>query len=622
MAKRVGLISTAVALSCLFVTTVGAAERESSAVEMQKTVVTATRTEHTLGDVPVAAEVITREEIKAKNIQTVQDAIKHLPGITIIQNSGSWGNKGNVQIQGLDAKQTLILVDGQKYYGGHGAVDLNSIPIEMVERIEVVKGPASALYGSDAIGGVVHIITKSGADKATFSGSTAFGTRSTRIHEAGGGFKKGKFKSLLNFTYKESDGRQADYTDSSGIRQSDHYDEYILMGSFDYNFTSESGLAIKPYYSENTVQSGLSATELQDRVQKRVGLNTIWNWRPDSLSKLNLRGSWFNYRHNTEDRSSDWEDDSYEAEIDYSRLVMTRHTITGGYHYHNEATDDAGKDYDADQTLHSFYLQDEMDFEPVIFVLAARLDEHDKWGAEINPKASLLYRVTDNFRLRASVGRAFKGPTLTNLYADGWRMGPYTVHANPDLKPETSLGYQLGTEYEFSERFCAKLSFFRNEVENLINSRTVRSGPPPWAMYWENISEARTQGAEASLIGRLMENLTGSLGYAFLDTENKETGKELVNRPKYRIDLGLDWKIPAIGMNLNLACQHIGERYDDEENTIKLDAYTIYNFSATQKMTRFGELFLRIDNIFGEKDIADEYDLDGAQFLAGVRINL
>lgn len=622
MVKRVGLILNAVVLSFWFVAAVGAAEEDLSAVEMQKTVVTATKTEHTLGDVPVAAEVITQEEIKAKNIKTVQEAIKHLSGMKIIQNSGSWGNKGNIQIQGLDAKHTLIVVDGQKYYGGHGAVDVNSIPIEMIERIEVVKGPASALYGSDAVGGVVHIITKSGPDKATGSASAAFGTRNTRIHEASGGFKKGKFKSFLNFTYKESDGKEAEYTDSSGIRQSDQYDEYILMGSFDYNVTSESSLTLKPYYSENTVKSGISATELQDRVQKRLGLNTIWGWRPDNLSKLNLRGSWFNYRHYTDDKRSDWEDDSYEVEIDYSRLVMNRHTITGGYHYHNEASDDAGKDYEADQTLHSFYLQDEMDFEPVIFVVAARLDEHDKWDTEINPKASLLYRVTDGFKLRASVGRAFKGPTLTGLYADGWRMGPYLVHANPDLKPETSVGYQLGAEYMLSEMFIAKLSFFRNEVENLISSRTVRSGPPPWAMYWENIDEARTQGIEIGLTSRLMENLTGNLEYTFLDTENKETGKELTNRPKYKLDFGLDWKIPSFGMNLNFACQYIGERYDDEDNTIELDAYTIYNISATKQMTKYGELFMRIDNIFGEKDIEDEYDIDGAQFLAGVKIKL
>ena len=139
---------------------------EPLAVELEKTVVTATKTEHTLGDVPVAAEVITKEEIKAKNIKTVQDALIHLTGIKIRKSCGSWGNKGNVQMQGLDAKHTLILVDGQRYYGGHGAVDIHSISIEMIERIEVIKGPASALYGSDAIGGVVNIITRSAPKKA------------------------------------------------------------------------------------------------------------------------------------------------------------------------------------------------------------------------------------------------------------------------------------------------------------------------------------------------------------------------------------------------------------------------------------------------------------------------
>ena len=159
-------------------------------VELEKTVITATKTMHTLGDVPVAAEVITKEEIKAKNIKTVQDALKYLSGIKVDKFCGGWGDKGKMQIQGLSANYTLILVDGQKYHGGHGeGVDLHSIPIEMIERIEILKGPASALHGSDAIGGVINIITKSAPKKPMFSASTSFGTRNTQVHEASGGFK-------------------------------------------------------------------------------------------------------------------------------------------------------------------------------------------------------------------------------------------------------------------------------------------------------------------------------------------------------------------------------------------------------------------------------------------------
>ncbi|MCK4821982.1 TonB-dependent receptor, partial [bacterium] len=139
-------------------------------------------------------------------------------------------------------------------------------------------------------------------------------------------------------------------------------------------------------------------------------------------------------------------------------------------------------------------------------------------------------------------------------------------------------------------------------------------------MYWENIDEVTTQGIEVSMISQLMENLTGRLGYTFLDTENEDTGKELANKPKHKLDLEFDWKIPSFGLSLNLACQYIGERYDDKDNTIKLDEYAICNIAMTKDITRYGELFLRVDNIFGKKDVEDEYDIDGTEFLAGVKM--
>jgi len=598
------------------------AEETGKGFDLGQVVVTATKTEHTLGDVPVAVEVITKEEIKAKNIKTVQDALKHLTGVEINKSCGTWGDKGNVQLQGLNKNHTLILVDGQRFLGGHDAVDLQQISIEMVERIEVVKGPASALYGSDAIGGVVNIITKSAPEDPTVSASTSFGSRETQIHEVSGGFKKDKFGSFLSYTYKESDGVHPEYFGSkTGYKESDWYKENIFQGSFQYEFTPESKLTLKPYYSEHKMKDGVSATEMQDRIQEKLSLNSIWEWSPDELSKLTLRGSWFNYKHWTTDKSSDWGTDSYETEINYSRLIMDSHTLTGGYHYHKEDIDDRGKAYKADQTLHSFFVQDEIDLEPFTLVLGTRVDEHDKWGSEINPKASLLYKVTEDFKLRGSVGTAFRAPTLVKLYADGWSMGGvYTVYANSDLKPEESLGYQLGAEYKFSEKLLTKLSFFRNEVENLISSRYASVGPPPWDMYWENIDEAVTQGIELSLASRIIDNLTASLGYTFLDTEDKSTKKELIERPKHKLTLGFDWMIPQIALNINLSGEYIGRRYGNAANTNRLGGYTICNLALTKDIGKHAQVFARIDNIFGKKSISDEYDIDGTEFLGGLKV--
>ncbi|MFO7569317.1 MAG: TonB-dependent receptor plug domain-containing protein, partial [Smithellaceae bacterium] len=265
------------------------AAKTSDPLKLDQVVISATRTEHTLGDVPVAAEVITKEEIEQKQIKTIADALKLLPGVEINQTSGSWGDKGKIQMQGLDAKHTLILVDGQRWIGGHGdATDMQSIPIEMVERIEVLKGPSSALYGSEAIGGVVNIITKQAQKEYSLSASSAIGSRATQIHEITGGIKKGGFGGLLSYTYRESDGVD---------KETDHYLEHLITGALGYDVTPNLKVKVRPFYSEHKMDT-------DERTQERIGVNTSVEWAPDSLSKLTLGGSFFDYRHYTGDESS------------------------------------------------------------------------------------------------------------------------------------------------------------------------------------------------------------------------------------------------------------------------------------------------------------------------------
>lgn len=193
---------------------------EQSAV-LDKIVVSATKTPHTLGDVPVDAEVITRVELLKRNVQTAQDALDQTTGLLVGKTSSGWGSKGTVRVYGLNAKYTLVLVDGQRLLGGHqNAIDLQQISIDMIERIEILKGPASALYGSDAVGGVVNIITRNGTDKPEFSGSIAMGLRGTVVGSMSGGAGSENLKTRFSYTYRESDGVDEEL---------DSYNEHILQ---------------------------------------------------------------------------------------------------------------------------------------------------------------------------------------------------------------------------------------------------------------------------------------------------------------------------------------------------------------------------------------------------------
>lgn len=591
-------------------------KKEEQTFHMDKMVISATKTEHKLGDVPVATEIITGEDIRARGVKTVQDALRGLPGIKINKSCGSWGDKGKIEIRGMDASQTLILVDGQRAVGGHAnAVDLNQIPVEMIERIEIVKGPGSALYGSDAIAGVVNIITKSAPDKLQASASASLGSRQTQIYEANGGIKAGDFGVGVNYTHRQSEGIE---------KETDKYKEDMVQASVQYSFTPQAKLAIKPSYSKNKI-------EYEGRAQDRLGLNTLFDWSPDKYSKLNFRGGLLNYKHYTEDKSTDYIGDDYDLEINYSRTLFEQHTLIGGYSYYNKKIDDLGKDYSAEQTMHSGLLQAELDFAPVVGVLGARIDNHDLWGTEINPKVSLMCKILDGLealKLRASAGTAFRAPSLVKLYADGWRMGPWIVRANPDLKPEKSIGYQVGAEYNISTLLLTKLAYFRNEIKDLISYQMDVEvipqpfGPPIMRMYmdWDNVNEAMTQGMEFSVASQPLDALTLKLGYTWLQTEDKETGKELTYKPRHKLDFNVSYRIPFIDVLLVAEAEYVGERFKDADNEDMLDAYTLLNLALSRNILDYVDVFVRADNLTGEKDIADEYDIDGTTVLAGLKV--
>ncbi len=572
---------------------------------LDKIVVSATKTPHTLGDVPVAAEVITREELLERNVKTLQEALEQQTGLTVESNSSGWGDKGKVSIHGMDQRHTLVLVDGQRVLGGHqDGIDLQQISIGMVERIEILKGPASALYGSDAMGGVINIITRPASEKPGFSGTLTMGSRNTSIGEVSASGGSEKVRTRINYTYRESDGVDKEF---------DTYEEHILQGTVSLDLSDRFDIDLKPYYSFHDMQE-------QELRQERVGFNALAGWRPDDVSSWSFRGSVFDYSQWTLDRTTDYGLRDYEMEAGYSRALGDTHLVTAGYQLWSQERDDEGKNMQIDQVLQSFYVQDEIDLSPVVLVLGGRFDMHDDWGDEFNPRAAIKYSATDDLTFRASVGTAFKAPSLLKLYGD-WMMGPYMVYANPDLEPETSIGYQAGAQYRVSDGVSASVSLFRNEIENLIATRIVKMGPPPWEMYWKNVDEAVTQGVEMNVAARITDDMDMRVGYTYLDTENKLTGHELAYKPGHRIVSGLDIELPA-DTRIHLEANYTAERWEDDDNTVKLDDYWMCNVGVSKKIGQHAGIFVKVNNVFGEKNIVDEYDIDGTEYLAGINMSI
>ena len=532
----------------------------------------------------------------------------------------SWQpNKTTASLLGLASEYALVLVNGQRVFGGgtgRGAsqsVDLEQYPAEMIERIEVVKGPASCLYGSEAVSGVINIITKSSPKKPSFYASASLGTHDTRIYKASHGLTIDKFGYFLSYTRRESDGMDP---------ETDEFDADNLCATLSYDFTPSVKLTLQPSF----YQQGDIVNEQQSETSS---LNTILDWKPDELSKLSIRVSDHDFDKEWTSKAGmgepaqkrEEENDKREAELLYSRPFFNINLITLGYQYFKEEY----KYYlidDKEQTMNSGFIQDEIDLDPFVITLGARVDHYDRWGTNFYPKAGFIYRTSDSLKFKGSIGKAFKAPNFGELYYNEFFMGGKSwIRGNPDLDPEESLGYQIGAEYRH-KNLLMQCSLFRNDLKDMIKIYTIQEnyemGKPLWSYH--NIEKAHTQGVEFNMVIDFTEKLKGKLGYTFINSEDENTGKDLTYTPEHDVTVGLNYKESKWLPHINLRGEYVGERYQNSENTKELDDYFLVHVKFSKIFFKRFNTFLSIDNIF-DKKYEEESEMPGTEFLGGVSVN-
>lgn len=599
-------------------------------IPMGEIIITATKTEHILGDIPVSANVITREEMELANIETASQAVKYLPGV-YAQGGFGWVKEA-AKLQGLDPQYTLLLLDGQKLRGAPKySADLSQYPAEMIERVEVVKGPASSLYGSDAISGVINIVTRTAPEKPTGSASVSLGTFNTKIYKLSQGATLAKFGYFLSYTHRESDGL---------VESLDKFNDDSYQASVGYEFSPDLKLVLKPSYLER------EQTDPMVPEQQRYSLNGLGEWRINEISKLKMRASWFKHhrimlRGGVEEKDIDHK--LYEAELNYNILVR-KNFLTLGYYYCKEYHTHFKFDPDQEsgtksQLTNSFFIQDEIEFLPFSLVMGTRIDHHDKWGTIVNPSAGFLYRLPKNLRLRGLVGRAFKEPPMCHLYTVDLFQANRWIRANPDLEPEKSWGYQIGAEYEMGKDFSTKVSGFRNDIRNMIEQYYTGKdslGPDftPYPIYsYKNITEVYTQGIEFMLQRQFSDWLSGRLGYTWLESKDKETDEELLYNPEHKLNLEFVIKIDRYNLRINLRGEYIGKRWGyyiepglcpamaGEPEPEELESYSLVHIKVNKNITPYAQVFLSVNNIFDEKYYEWALrEMPGREFSGGVRL--
>ena len=589
-------------------------------------VVTGTKTPHTLQDVPVNTVVVTIEDIGRMNAQNIMDVLNDIPGIHTANHDDVFGTYTWVaKMRGLDFNNGygLILIDGQRAMGcgqsggmGEYGVGLNQIPVNMIERIEVVKGPGSALYGSDAMAGVINIITKKAPKEATGWAGATYGTYDVKRENSDGSEEKAhgsrdmsqayvsygdrisdRFGYLLHYNYESADDIGMDPVKS---------DRHSFLGKLDAKLNENIDLYLK--YELSSYEKADNREEESYRLSAGVD---FWLSQNHLLSLKGYTYNWdfthgypgYSYGYKYGDTGYNQGEIQYTWNLDdWNTLVMGFETQMQKIDYKIENDDGSVVVVDEDVRTSSLYLQDELTLlDALTLVVGVRYDDHSTFGSEVNPKLSLMYKPFKDTTFRASVGSSYKSPTTRQLYySTPYRHGSFYAQSNPDLNPEKGVGYSASIEqWLFSSALMIDLSYFRNDVDEMVireDTGTLYNGLP--LMIYKNVEKAWTQGIEFLCKGYLSNGFSSTLSYTYIDTENEETGKELTYVPTHSVSFSPVYEWNKYGLGLSATISYTGKQYINSDNTKHIDAATVMDAKIYKHLSEKAKLSFEADDIF------------------------
>jgi vitamin B12 transporter len=585
---------------------------------LEEIVVTATKIEEPVGETTSDVRVIKEEDIKKTAVDFITDALRKVPELNLLQNGGV-GKVATVLLRGGNSSQTLVMVDGVKVNSPTtGTFDFSGISVDDIERVEIVKGPQSTFYGSEAMAGVINIITKKGKGKpkidASFE-SGSFGTYKPSITVSGGD-EKLDYRLTGSYFYTngisaaktgtERDGyKNASISGKFGIRPSEKIDlEFTGKYYYDRNDLDAFGQDDPNYiqYGNHHLISGRGRVFVTDNWEQVLLLSNV----RDSLKYRDPDTSWNNSEFITALDTADWQHNFY---------LFSIYTLTAGIEYRKEKGEDVGS---SDRSIwnNAFYLNNKLKLfnETLVLNAGLRYDDHETFGSETTYRIGALYDISPiAIRIKCSYGTGFRAPTLNELYYKD----PWGSKGNPDLRPEKSQSWEIGLEKEIiKERVSISVIYFNQDYKDLIQWKEIA----PWIYSSQNVARAEIRGIETNAKIRLKDYINIRAGYTYLDTEDKSTGQELPLRPKNKVNLSAEISIGKASLVTNYT--FVGERFDSNLEK-ELSSYSLVNLSGNYNATKNIMLFGRIDNLFDEDyEEAGSYGTPGFSFFAGVKVTL
>ena len=595
-------------------------ELNESYFQMDQVVITATRSEKLLQDVPVITEFISQTEIEEKGADDLAEAMEDRPGILVESNSS--GGK-ILRMNGIDNKRILILMDGNPIAGKiHDRVELNMIDSDKIDHIEIVKGPGSALYGSEAMGGVVNIITKGFTDN--FDANVNLKTGSHDLYS--GNLNLSGKKNGIGYRIDYDHMSQGEYKNSTEISFKDQKIDAI-NGKISFPEIALGNFEASVEYKEHTQKADIAGYTSINETETDVdhwNTNLNWNKKYGSLLNMNATGyisdNFRTYKTAPQSMPQAASTDTTEENIiglktDFLVSAMKGLSFNVGYDYSNN-------DYKSDRVTdkitreqHGVFTQAEVLIKKLTLNIGGRYDKITDFDGRFSPRVSAMFEVTPELKLRSSWGAGFRAPSFLEMYSNFSVPGmPFTVIGNGDLTEEKSNGTNVGVEYS-NDKFLVSGSVFQNKFTDLIADYTY--GHPPFMYYsYQNIDEATFNGFELQTKIYIIKNLSGSLSYNYTKVKYIEDSETMTNTdetnggmdvPPHTISVRLNYRLLQNRLNLSVRNQYYGKVTinsqfalnlgTDADAPVKKEAYNLLDASAAFKVNRFFKVRAGVNNI-------------------------
>ncbi len=546
-----------------------ALKKESAKEDSLKTfksgevVVTATRSEQELESVAIPVTVITKQQIERQGAMRLNEVLEEQTGLAIMHDHGV-----GVQLQGFAPAYTLILIDGEPVIGRTaGTLELTRFTVANIERIEIVKGPSSSLFGSEALGGVINIITKQAEEPLKISLNTRYGSFNTADISTILEGNVGKLSASLILNRNNSNGY--DLTPESESRTTPEFYNYTVNPKLCYKFSDATMLAFSArWFTESQQGISQAGARLIDSRQSLLDWNLSTNlthkFTPSLKTSVRLYNS--RYENNFSDTYRDdgslffsgtFDQYMHKLESQTDWVMSAKNSITLGAGYIDERVT-ADRIYGGTRTMNTVYFYAQDEFIPISqFNLTAsfRYDRNSDFGAQLSPRIAMLVKPMNWLAIRASVGSGFKAPTFQQLYLDftnaaaGYSVFGSTnvresmsrlqqsgqiqsILLNPNqleqIRAESSIAFNLGADFNPSQSLSFKVNVFRNNVRDLIATQpiAVRTGGGSIFTYF-NLNRVFTQGVETEFTFKPFANWTLSAGYQLVDVKDMQVLEDI-----------------------------------------------------------------------------------------------